>query len=101
MNSPGNAVRRFSIGEDNVMYRWNVSTAQATKFMDLENSGMDIDWAPMAKGTSELFAIGFADGSFKLINRNGRVDKTVAEAHKGCITSLKWSYDGGALATAG
>jgi intraflagellar transport protein 80 len=69
--------------------------------MDLENSGMDIDWAPMTKGNSDLFAIGFADGSFKLINRNGRVDKTVTEAHKGCVTSLKWSYDGGALATAG
>ncbi len=83
------------------MYKWNVNTNQATKFMDLENFSTDIDWAPMVKGASELVAIGYADGSFKLINRNGRVDKSVADAHKGSITSLKWNYDGGALATAG
>jgi intraflagellar transport protein 80 len=83
------------------MYRWNVNTSQATKFMDLENPAMDIDWAPMTKGASDLFAIGFSDGSFKLINRNGRIEKNVADAHKGAITSLKWNYDGGALATAG
>lgn len=83
------------------MYKWNVNTVQTTKMLDLEVPAIDIDWAPMAKGTSDLFAIGFSDGSFKLINRNGRVDKNVADAHKGSITSLKWSYDGGALATAG
>jgi intraflagellar transport protein 80 len=55
----------------------------------------------MTKGVSELVAVGFADGSFKLFGKNGRLDKNVPDAHKGALISLKWSYDGGALATAG
>lgn len=46
-------------------------------------------------------AIGYADGSFKLYNKNGKLDKHVPDAHKKSLISLKWSYDGGALATTG
>ena len=81
--------------------RWNINTKEAAKFMDLEGPGMDLDWTPMTKGVSELVAVGFADGSFKLFTRNGRLEKNEPNAHKGAIVSLKWSYDGGALATAG
>ena len=32
-------------------------------------------------------------GSFKIISRNGRLEKSV-DAHRGACISLRWSYDG-------
>ena len=46
-----------------------------------------------------MFAVGFADGSFRIYNKSGKVEKTVADAHTKSIINLKWSYDGSALAT--
>lgn len=92
----------YSLGEDNVVYRWNASSGQATKWMDLDSPAVDHDWIPYSKGASELVAIGFADGSFKLFNKNGKLEKHVtADTHKKSIISLRWSYDGAALATCG
>jgi intraflagellar transport protein 80 len=91
----------ISIGEDNVVYRWNSNTNQATKWMDLEGYVVDHDWVPYSKGSSELVAIGYADGGFRLFTKNCKLDKHVADAHKKSIISVKWSYDGGALATCG
>lgn len=69
--------------------------------MDLDGFAIDHDWIAPTKGMSELVAIGYADGSFKLYNKSGKLDKHVPDAHKKSIISLKWSYDGGALATSG
>jgi len=33
----------YSISDDNCIYKWNISTNQATKFLDLENYPTDID----------------------------------------------------------
>jgi len=41
------------------------------------------------------------DGSYKLISKLGKLEKSVQDAHKGALISLKWSHDGQALATAG
>jgi len=40
-------------------------------------------------------------GSFRLINKTGRVEKTVEKAHAGAVTALRWSYDGTSLLTSG
>lgn len=42
-----------------------------------------MDWMPAAnKGTNEIAAIGFSDGSFRLYSRTGKLDKDVKSAHK-------------------
>ena len=57
---------------------------------------------PFSKGASDIVAVGFADGTIKLINKNGKVEKHInTETHKKSVISLKWSYDGGALASTG
>lgn len=56
--------------------------------MDLENYATDMDWQPGAKGTSDLLAVGFVDGSFKLITKLAKTEKTVTDAHKGAVTLL-------------
>jgi len=87
------------LGEDNVIYKWNVNTNENIKFMDLDSYAVDHDWVPLVKGVSDLVAIGFADGSFKLYNKNGKLEKNVSDAHKKSVIAVKWSYDGNALAT--
>ena len=69
--------------------------------MDLDAFAVDHDWIPYSKGTSELLAVGYADGSFKLFNKNCKLEKHVTDAHKRSLIAMKWSYDGGALATCG
>ena len=69
--------------------------------MDIDAEPICMDWFPTAKGAQEFFALGCADGTFKMISRAGRVERTVNDAHQGAIIAIKWSYEGAALATAG
>lgn len=89
----------FSIGDDNVMYRWNTNNTEASKFMEIEGLATEHDWISHSKSSSEVFAVGFADGSFRIYNKAGKVEKTVQDAHSKSIISLKWSHDGNTLAT--
>ncbi len=50
--------------------------------MELDLFPTDLDWLPMTKGVNDVFAIGFIDGSFRLITKLGKVEKVVADAHK-------------------
>jgi intraflagellar transport protein 80 len=64
-----------------------------------------LDWFPALPGKSdrkeqEIFVISCTDGTFKLVNRAGRIEKSV-DAHTGAVISLRWSYDGTSLATCG
>ena len=68
--------------------------------MEVEQPVMTMDWLAAAKGQNELLAIGCSDGSFRLVGKSGRVEKSVSEAHQTAIISVKWSYEG-TLATAG
>lgn len=40
-------------------------------------------------------------GSIKLIQKNGRVEKVVSDAHRGAVTSVHWNYDGSSLLSSG
>lgn len=69
--------------------------------MDLENYATDLDWVPTSKGLNDSFAIGFVDGSFRIITKLAKIEKTVSDAHKGAVIAVKWSKGGVDLATAG
>lgn len=88
-----------SVGEDNVIYKWNVNTNEGAKWIELDSYAGDHDWIPQSKGSSDLLAVGYADGSFKLFNKSGKLEKSVPDAHKKSIIAVRWSYDGSALAT--
>jgi hypothetical protein len=57
---------KFSIGDDNVMYKWNTNNSTASQLMQLDAFSVDHDWVPSNKGSSDVFAVGFADGSFRI-----------------------------------
>ncbi len=67
--------------------------------MEIDTPCLAMDWLP-GKGNQEVLALACSDGSFKLVSKAGRVEKSVSEAHLTAIISLKWSYEG-TLATAG
>jgi len=91
----------FSVGDDQHIWKWDINGEPESKVMDIDAQVITLDWFPIAKGSQEVLALGCADGSFKLISKAGRVEKSVAEAHQTAIISIKWSYEGAALATAG
>lgn len=71
--------------------------------MELDQYPTDIAYLAVNKGQpgNDVFAIGFVNGSFRLISKTGKLERTVGEAHSGALISLKWSNDGAALATCG
>jgi intraflagellar transport protein 80 len=101
MNLPGIFHSNCSIGDDNIIYKWNINTNQTAKLMELDSFSTDHDWVPHSKGSSEVFAVGYIDGTFKIFNKSCKLEKHVTDAHKKSIISLKWSYDGNALASSG
>ncbi|CAG5078654.1 Similar to Ift80: Intraflagellar transport protein 80 homolog (Rattus norvegicus) [Cotesia congregata] len=103
----------YSIGEDHVLLCWHLdgSSAQTTKIAEFPEDfyPTDMQWHPRAiqnTGTSikkqshDVVLITTADGKFYLVNKSGRIEKTV-DGHKGAILRCRWSYDGSALLTAG
>ncbi|KAJ4443900.1 hypothetical protein ANN_05687 [Periplaneta americana] len=97
----------YSCGDDHVILKWNLVTKETIKVADLPNElyPTDLHWFPRGqvagkKQGLDLLLITSADGKFHLINKNGRIEKSV-EAHQGAVLTGRWSYDGAGLLTAG
>ena len=41
-----------SIGDDNIMYKWNTVNNQASKYLELDSYVIDHDWISHSKGSS-------------------------------------------------
>jgi len=95
----------FSASDEKTVYKWDINCESQGKACTLDSYCTDLHWFPVAskrqQAGNDIFAVACTDGSFKIIAMNGRVEKTVADAHKGAVISLRWSYEGTALVTAG
>ena len=64
----------------------------------------DMQWLPGATRpgvpANDVFAAACSDGTFKIIARGGRLEKSV-EAHRGATTAVRWNGDGTAILTVG
>jgi intraflagellar transport protein 80 len=96
-----NAGELFSVSDDLSLLKWDVQGEFESKVLELEAPVLDLDWLPSGKGAAEVVALACSDGSFKLVSKAGRVEKSISEAHASAIISIKWSYEGAALATSG
>ncbi|XP_011140826.1 intraflagellar transport protein 80 homolog isoform X1 [Harpegnathos saltator] len=102
----------YSCGEDHLLISWHLEggIAHASVVTQFPNDfyPTDMQCHPclnhtvfIAKKSSlDVLLITTADGKYHLVNKNGRIEKSV-EAHKGATTVGKWSNDGSALLTAG
>jgi len=97
----GKQYELLSCSDDKSIWKWHVEGSPIQKLCDIDAYCTTMSWMPNTKGAdSGTFAIGCADGSFRIMSDIGREEKRV-EAHKGAVISLKWSFDGSAIATAG
>lgn len=96
----GKQYELLSCGDDQAMWKWHVEGTPGTKLATSDSYCTAMAWIPNSKGLDNTFALGCADGSFRLISENGREEKKV-DAHRGALIALKWSFDGSAIATAG
>ncbi|EFJ41230.1 intraflagellar transport protein IFT80 [Volvox carteri f. nagariensis] len=95
----------YSCSDDQNIHKWNMLGEPEQKVCQLDAYYTDIHWYPLSSkktqaGGTDVFAVACTDGSVKIISRTGRVEKSI-EAHRGACISLRWSFDGTALATAG
>ncbi|KAL1513318.1 hypothetical protein ABEB36_002740 [Hypothenemus hampei] len=96
----------YSISDDNQILSWSVSTGQATKISQLDKDvfATDMQFLPRI-GTSlgkhgDLILVTCVDGKFHMMNRSGRIERSV-DAHKGAILVGQWGNDGTGFLTAG
>lgn len=81
---------RYHYNYELILIQINNNYIQAQKFMELDNFPTSFDWLPLTKGVNDSFAIGFVDGSFRLITKLGKVEKVVTDAHKnGAVYLIK------------
>ncbi|XP_074029894.1 intraflagellar transport protein Oseg5 isoform X2 [Leptinotarsa decemlineata] len=96
----------ISIRDDSQLLSWSVSTNQSTKItqFNAELCPTDMQFLPRVSGTlgkhGDLILITSVDGKFHIMNRAGKIERSV-EAHKGAILVGQWGNDGTGLLTAG
>jgi intraflagellar transport protein 80 len=91
----------YSISDDMTCHTWDLLGNNVGKAMDIETPVIDFDWIISMKKSGELMAMGCADGTILFASHSRKVEGRVEKAHKGAIISVKWNYEGAALATWG
>ena len=81
--------------------RGTSSINQVTKLVEINDQTTDMDLFSVGKGFNDQIAIACVNGSIKLIGKSGRIDKSISDAHRGSVITLKWNHDGSSLASAG
>lgn len=95
----GKQYELLSVGDDQECWKWHVEGSPIAKLCSCESFCTAMAWMPSGKGSDNAFALGCADGTFRLISEMGREEKKV-DAHRGAVIALRWSFDGSAIATA-
>ncbi|XP_030758484.1 intraflagellar transport protein 80 homolog isoform X2 [Sitophilus oryzae] len=96
----------YSISDDSQILSWSVSNNQPTKIAQLDKDlyATDIQFLPRVGTTlgkhGDLILVTSADGKFHIINKTGRIERSV-DAHKGAILVGQWGNDGTGLLTGG
>jgi len=90
----------LSCSDDQTAWKWQVDGSHLSKLCDLGTHCTSMAVLPTSKGDN-IFAMGCADGTFRLLTETGREEKKVSDAHRGAVIAVKWSFDGSAIATAG
>ncbi|KAK9814722.1 hypothetical protein WJX72_010508 [[Myrmecia] bisecta] len=95
----------FSTSDDHTIHSWKASGEHSGQVCSLDAYSTDLHWYPCASrrqqgGATDVLAVSCTDGTFKILSKSGRVEKSV-DAHRGAVICLRWNYEGTALATAG
>jgi len=97
----------ISAGDDCQVQRWSSNAEPLGRIETLPAPACALAFPASSGGgqagagsADDIFAVALADGKVVIMNRSGRVEKTV-QAHQGAATCLAWDPDGLAFATGG
>ncbi|OAJ40437.1 hypothetical protein BDEG_24171 [Batrachochytrium dendrobatidis JEL423] len=103
----------YSVSDDRKIMKWSGdgdSLGILTTFEPAQEDTLppayitDMHWFPIApkkgQSSSDIYVVGATDGKFYICTRAGKIEKA-SDAHKGALLSLRWNYEGTAIATAG
>ena len=65
----------MSLGDDNVVLRYDLSNESVSQLCEFEEEATVLDCMPHSRGNSESFVCGFSDGSIKILSKFGKVEK--------------------------
>ena len=84
---------------DKTILMWDYNGEYIDEFMELDVGCTSIEWGPSSH--TDAIALGTVEGTLKVINKTGKVEKIVDSAHSTAIICIKWNSDGQAIATSG
>ena len=84
---------------DKTILMWDYNGEYIGEFMELDVGSTSIEWGPSSH--TDAIALGTVEGTLKIINKTGKVEKIVDSAHSTAIICIKWNSDGQAIATSG
>lgn len=96
----------FTCSDEKKILKWSLDGEPTGSVCEVDSFITDFKWySSLASkgggaGGGDVFVVGCSDGTFRLMTKFGRIDKTI-EAHNGAITGLAWNYEGTALLTSG
>jgi intraflagellar transport protein 80 len=75
----------FSLGDDKIINIWDSNGDFVNKFLELDNYITYMEWSPNSKSGNETLAIGTSEGTLKLLNKAGKIEKSINEAHNTAV----------------
>jgi len=81
--APNNQV--YSLSDDKTILVWDLNGEYVSKFLDLDGYFTAMEWGPNLKSGNDALALGTSDGALKILNRNGKVEKVVEDAHSTAV----------------
>jgi intraflagellar transport protein 80 len=104
----------FTCSDDHTILRWQLGAGMEKGTVAAESTDevmrdvakgayvTDMHWFPSTKKSAggDIFVASYTDGSMRLLSKGGRVEKVV-EGHQGAMVSVRWNYEGTAIATCG
>jgi len=90
--------------DDKLVQRWTMDREAQGKVCSVDMQITAMHWFPSVgnrnQAQNDVFAVACTDGTFKLFSKVGRLERSV-EAHQGAVISIRWNFDGTAIATCG
>jgi WD40 repeat protein len=85
----------YSVSDDKSILKWGLDGESESRLVDnLDVFVTDMKWLTAVRGgnvTAEVFVIGCSDGTFRIYNNIGRLDKT-EKAHKSVHTTTHCAH---------
>ena len=75
----------FSLSDDKTILTWDSNGEYLNKFLDLDVFCTAIEWGPNLKSSNDVLCIGTCNGALRILNKTGKVEKIVEEAHNTAV----------------